>query len=693
MPPVARQRIRNLGIVAHIDAGKTTLTERFLFYAGKSHKIGEVHDGAAVMDFRPDERERGITISAAATTLEWKDHQINLIDTPGHVDFTAEVERALRVLDGAVVIFDGVEGVEPQSETVWHQADRYGVPRLAFVNKMDRVGADFDGSVRSMRERLGAPALPVQFPDGSAETFAGIVDLVGESHLTFDSSSLGRDIGEGPIPERLRDEASARRAAMVEALAEADDLLAERWLGEQPIGADDLQAALRRATVARKVVPVLCGAALRNAGVQPVLDAVCAWLPSPSDLPAVAAQAPDGSVALRPADPAAPLAALVFKVAASPSADLFFVRVYSGTLSSGDRPWNPRTRERERVRRMLRIHADRGENVERAEAGDIVAVANLHKTGTGDTLCDEAQPVLLEPIRFPDTVVSVAVEPKSATDRDRLGEVLARVQREDPTIHVATDAETGQTLLSGMGELHLDVTVGRMQRDFNVAVHYGKPRVSYRETVKAAGEGRAEYRRQVAGENLFARVSVRVEPRGDPARMGAPAEVVEALAPGTLPQGFAAALKESLRNAAEGGGLYGYPVTGVKITLFEAVYDEVGQPEIALNSAASLAFREALRHAGATVLEPYGRLELRLPEEYLGPVVKTLNQRRANIEETGFGRNAMLVKGVVPIGEMFGYLTVLRSNTQGRGSFALEPLDYRPLPDQLVALHHERQYH
>ena len=424
-----------------------------------------------------------------------------------------------------------------------------------------------------------------------------------------------------------------------------------------------------------------------------MLDAACAWLPSPQELPPVEAHAPDGSSVLRPPDPAAPLAALVFKVVTSPAADLFFVRVYSGTLTSGDRPWNPRTRERERVRRMLRVHADRGENVEKVEAGDIVAVANLHKAGTGDTLCDESQPVLLEPIRFPDTVVSVAVEPKTATDRDRLGEVLARVQREDPTIQVATDAETGQTLLSGMGELHLDVTVGRMQRDFNVAVHYGKPRVSFRETVRAAVEGRAEYRRQVAGENLFARVGVRVEPLPDPARMGTPAEVVDALPQGTLPQGFSAAVRESLRNAAEGGGLYGYPVTGIRVTLFEAAYDDVGQPEIALNSAASLAFREALRHAGATVLEPYGRLELRLPEEYLGPVVKTLNQRRANIEETGFGRNAMVVKGVVPIGEMFGYLTVLRSNTQGRGSFSLEPLDYRPLPDQLVALHHERQYH
>jgi small GTP-binding protein len=365
--------------------GRPRSPSAFLFYAGKSHKIGEVHDGAAVMDFRPDERERGITISAAATTLEWKDHQINLIDTPGHVDFTAEVERALRVLDGAVVIFDGVEGVEPQSETVWHQADRYAVPRIAFVNKMDRVGADFDGSVRSMRERLGAPALPVQFPDGAAEDFAGIVDLVGERHLTFDSTSLGKEVGEGAIPERLRQEAAARRAAMIEALAEADDVLADQWLREEPIGPVDLQAALRRATLARRAVPVLCGAALRNAGVQPVLDAVCSWLPSPADLPAVEAHAPDGSLVLRAGDPAAPLAALVFKVVASAAADLFFVRVYSGTLSSGDRPWNPRTGERERVRRMLRVHAERGESVDRVEAGDIVAVANLHKTGTGDT--------------------------------------------------------------------------------------------------------------------------------------------------------------------------------------------------------------------------------------------------------------------------------------------------------------------
>ena len=691
MLPSSRERIRNIGIVAHIDAGKTTLTERILFYAGKSHRLGEVHDGRAVMDYRSDERERGITIWAAATTLEWRDHQINLIDTPGHVDFTAEVERALRVLDGAVVVFDGVEGVEPQSETVWHQADRYAVPRVCFVNKMDRVGADFDGSVASIRERLGALAIAVQFPDGAAESFAGVVDLVDGAHLSFDPDTLGRDVVRGPVPERLRDEAERRRAEMIERLAELHEPLADRWLSEQPIATAHLHEALRAVTLARRAVPVLCGAALRNVGVQPVLDAVCAWLPSPSEVPAVRALAAGGAgepVSIAP-DPAAPFAALVFKITASPAADLFFLRVYAGAVEAGERVLNPRTGGRERLRRMLRVHADRGEAVERVEAGDIVAVTNLHRSITGDTLCSEQRPVLLEAIRFPDTVVSIAVEPKTSSDRDRLAEVLDRIQREDPTIRCSLDAETGQTLLAGMGELHLDVTLGRMQRDFGVAVHSGKPRVSYRETVRASGTGEAEYRRQIGGDTLFARVEVRIDPLE---RCGAPAEVASALGAGRLPAPFVSSVLDSLQNAAGGGGTFGYPVTGVRITLQDASYADVGQPEIALNSAASMAFREALRAAGSAVLEPYGRFEVRVPEDGLGTVVRTLNQRRAVVEETTFGRATAVVKGVVPIGEMFGYLTVLRSSTQGRGTFSLEPFEYRPLPDSLVALHHERQY-
>ncbi len=690
MPKSAAEKVRNIGIIAHIDAGKTTTTERFLFYAGKSHKMGEVHDGQAVMDFRRDERDRGITISAAATSLHWKEHQINLIDTPGHVDFTAEVERALRVLDGAVVIFDGVEGVEPQSETVWHQADHYGVPRIAVVNKMDRIGADFDAAVRSIRERLGAPALPIQFPDGSAETFSGIVDLVAQVHLRFDSSSQGREVQIREVPEHLREETERRRAELVEALAEIHDPLADRWLADAGISPQEIRDALRAGCLARRAVPVLSAAALRNVGIQPVLDAICEYLPSPLDGPPIAGTDPrDGTHVVRPPAPDAPFSALVFKVVASESADLCYLRVYSGAMRSGERALNPRTGERERLRRILRMHADRGEALDQIVAGDIVAVAGLHRSATGDTLCDERAPVLLEPIRFPNTVVAVAVEPRTTADRDRLAEILQRVQREDPTLRCSVDPDTGQTLLSGMGELHLEVVLRRMERDFGVEVLYGKPRVSYRETVRGRATGAAEYRRQVAGDDLFARVELGVEPLLDP---GAPVEVLDRLRQGVLRREHIPAIVESVHNAAGGGGLYGYPVTGVRVSLLSAAHDDVGQPEIALNSATSLAFREALRRAGAVVLEPCGRLEIRVPEEYLGGVVKTLNQRRAVVEDTRFQRDRVLLRGRVPIGEMFGYLTVLRSHTQGRGSFSLEPLDYRPVPENLVALHHERLY-
>ena len=688
MSSLPKDRIRNIGIVAHIDAGKTTTSERFLYYTGQSHKLGEVHDGLAVMDFREDERDRGITISAAATTLSWRDHRINLIDTPGHVDFTAEVERALRVLDGAVVIFDGVEGVEPQSETVWHQADRYHVPRIAFINKMDRIGADFDAAVSGIEKRLGARAIPVQMPDGSAETFAGIVDLVDGTHLTFADDTLGRDVATGPIPARLAALSAARRSLLIERLAELHEPLADLFLAEKPIAAGDVRAALRAVTVAGTAVPVLCGAALRNIGIQPVLDAVCWYLPSPTDVGSARGTDPkDGSEVVREPKDQAPFAALVFKVQASPAADLFYLRVYSGRLESGERAWNPRTRERERLRRMLRMHADRGEAVDAVEAGDIIAVAGLHRSMSGDTLCDEGKPVVLEPIRFPSTVVSIAIEPKTATDRDRLAELIPRLQREDPTLRASVDPETGQSLLSGMGELHLDVVLKRIEREFGIRLGFGKPRVSYRETVRGDGQGSATYQRQVGGEPLFARVRLRVAPLAD---HGARIEVRDALSPGTIPSAFLPALRESVVNAADGGGLYGYPVTGVAATIEDAAFTESGQPEIAINSAASHAFREALRAAGPIVLEPYGLLEIRVPADYVGVVMKTLQQRRAVVTDTGFARETAVIRGVAPIGEMFGFLTALRSQTQGRGSYVLEPLDYRPLPDNLTALHHDK---
>jgi len=686
--PLPKDRIRNIGIVAHIDAGKTTTSERFLFYTGQSHKLGEVHDGLAVMDFREDERDRGITISAAATTLAWRDHRINLIDTPGHVDFTAEVERALRVLDGAVVVFDGVEGVEPQSETVWHQADRYRVPRIAFINKMDRIGADFDAAVSGIEKRLGARPIPIQMPDGSAETFAGIVDLVDATYLTFDEETLGRDVTAGPIPATLAAESAARRSILIERLAELHEPLADLFLSEKPIAAGDVRAALRAVTVAGTAVPVLCGAALRNIGIQPLLDAVCWYLPSPTDVgPAHGTDPRDGSEVVRAPKDAAPFSALVFKIQASPAADLFYLRVYSGRLPAGERAWNPRTGERERLRRMLRMHADRGEAVDAVEAGDIIAVAGLHRSISGDTLCDEAKPILLEPIRFPSTVVSIAIEPKTSADRDRLAELIPRLQREDPTLRSSVDPETGQSLLSGMGELHLDVTLKRIEREFGIRLGFGKPRVSYRETVRGQAEGSATYQRKVGGEPLFARVRLRIEPLAD---QGARTEVRDGLPPGTIPSAFLPALRESVANAADGGGLYGYPVTGVRATIEDAAFSESGQPGIAINSAASHAFREALRVAGPVVLEPYGRLEIRVPEDYVGVVMKTLKQRRAVVMDTGIARETAVIRGVAPIGEMFGFLTALRSQTQGRGSYMLEPLDYRPLPDNLAALHHDK---
>ncbi len=688
MSAFPKDRIRNIGIVAHIDAGKTTTSERFLFYTGRSHKMGEVHDGLAVMDFRDDERDRGITISAAATTLSWKEHRFNLIDTPGHVDFTAEVERALRVLDGAVVVFDGVEGVEPQSETVWRQADRYGVPRLAFINKMDRIGADFDAAVSGIEKRLGAIALPIQMPDGSAETFAGIVDLVEAAHVTFDEGTLGRDVASAPIPTRLAEESAARRLRLIERLADLHEPLADLFLAEKPISASDLRAALRAVTVAGKAVPVLCGAALRNVGIQPLLDAVCLYLPSPWDVgPAEGVDPRDGKVVAREPVATAPFSALIFKVQASSVADQFYLRIYSGRLEAGERAWNPRTGERERLRRMLRVFADRGEAVDAAEAGDIVAVTGLHRSVSGDTLCDEANPILLEPIRFPSSVVSIAIEPKTSADRDRLSELIPRLQREDPTLRASVDTETGQSLLSGMGELHLDVTLKRIEREFGIRLGFGKPRVSYRETIRATGEGIATYQRQVGGEPLFARVRLRLEPLAD---QGARTEVRDAMAPGTIPSAYLPALRDSVANAAEGGGLYGYPVTGVAATIEDAAFSESGQPEIAINSAAGHAFRDALRAAGPIVLEPYGRLEIHVPEDFVGVVMKTLQQRRAIVLDTGFAREAAVIRGVAPIGEMFGFLTALRSQTQGRGSYMLEPLDFRPLPDSLTALHHDK---
>jgi elongation factor G len=679
--------MRNIGIIAHIDAGKTTTTERFLYYAGKSHKIGEVHDGQATMDFREDERERGITISSAATAFDWHDYSLNLIDTPGHVDFTAEVERALRVLDGAVVIFDGVAGVEPQSETVWRQADRYHVPRIAFVNKMDRVGADFDAAVDSMRSRLRAKPVCIQMPVGAGEDFEAVIDLVDPALLVFDSKSLGMHAERLPVPGKHQAELDRRREGMIETLADYDDEIAEAFLAEEAIAAESIHEALRRVTLTRGVVPVLVGSSLKNIGVQPVLDAVCKYLPSPREVPPVEGTDPDsGDPRVREPREKQSFAALVFKVQARSAADLFYLRVYAGELEDGARVYNPRTRKKERLRRPMRMHADRGVPIDRLGPGDIVAVAGLKFSASGDTLCMEDDPILLESIRFPETVVSIAIEPRKSADRDKFQDVLERLQREDPTLQLSISEETGQTLLAGMGELHLEVVLNHVAATFGLQINSGKPRVSFRETVRAAGNASESYDRRIGDELLHATVVLSIEP--------STAAEGGVLVESELPHGRISApqeemLLDSIRNAAAGGGGYGYPVGGIRVVLKDATVVDSAQAEIALNSACGMAFREALKDAGSVVLEPYGSLEVRVPEEYLGAVVKALHQRRAAVENTDFDRDTVIIRAVAPIGGMFGFLTDLRSQTQGRGTFSLEPLDFRPLPESHLSEHHE----
>jgi elongation factor G len=688
MPRRPIDTIRNLGIIAHIDAGKTTTTERFLFYAGETHKLGEVHDGQAVMDFREDERERGITISSAATTFYWRDCEINLIDTPGHVDFVAEVERSLRVLDGAVVIFDAAEGVEPQSESVWRQADRYGVPRLCFLNKMDKVGADFEASVASIRQRLGATPLPIQIPYGAAQTFAGVIDLVEERLLVFDPAAKGTKVESRPIPAEARPAATAARSALVEMLSDFSDPLAERFLAGDPISPEELRPVLRRATLERHCVPVLCGSALRNTGIQPLLDGVCWYLPSPADLPPAEGIEPKSRVSKRryPRD-TDPFSALVFKITTEVSADLHYARVYSGRAATGDAVLDPRTGRKERLHRILRMHADRGVPQETAEAGEIVAFTGPKEAATGDTLCDPAHPIEYEPIRFPDTVVTVAVEPRNAEERDRLVDVLRRMEREDPTFHQQIDPETGQTILAGMGELHLEVLRHRMEREFKLHVHFGRPRVSYRETLEAPAESLARFERTYSGHVLAAEVSLALSP--EPATHGV--RVTHTLTEGAIPAGCVPGVLATIRGSAEGGGAYGFPLTGVHAVVRSARLIEGNDPAAALNAAAARALLQALATAKIAVLEPIMSFEVRVPEEYLGGVLKHLHAKRAEIRESQIQRAQATVLGTVPLAEMFGFSTTLRSLTQGRASFTMEPLDHRPIPEAQAALFDRRR--
>ncbi len=681
------EKLRNIGIIAHIDAGKTTVTERFLYYSGESYKIGEVHDGQAIMDFREDERERGITISSAATTFYWKDCQINLIDTPGHVDFTAEVERSLRVLDGAVVIFDAVEGVEPQSETVWHQADKYGVPRICCVNKMDRAGADFSSALDDINEKLGGNAVALQIPAGQADTFFGVIDLIEMKLYTYDRESLGKKHTVEGIPGDLQKKAEEYRKLMLEAAADVSDELAEKYLEEEEISRDEIIEALRKGTLSRSHTPVLCTAALRNIGVQKLLDAVCDFLPSPIDVPAIRGEDPvEKKETRRHPTTKEPFSALLFKVAATSVAELAYLRIYSGKVKVGDWVYNPRTKERERIRRILQMHAEKGIQVEEMEAGDIVAVTGLKWSVTGDTLTDERNKIIYEPIHFPDTVVSVSIEPKTIADKDKLGEILKKLEKEDPTFRQKIDQETGQLIISGMGELHIDILKNRMLRDFNLDAYFGKPRVSYKETAAAAAEGSGEFSKMIGNQNVYGKLSLGVEP----SKGGKRVEVVNRIRETEIPSLYIPDILDSVRNSAEGGGIYGYPVINIRVILLEGRFDDPSTATIALNTAANLAFRDALKRATTKVLEPYMKLEVRTPEEYLGPICKNLNSKRALIEDTKILKKIAIVKGVVPLSEMFGYSTIIRSISQGRASFNLEPLDYRPVPDNLVELFHQK---
>lgn len=665
------EHYRNIGIIAHIDAGKTTTTERILFYTGKTYRIGSVDDGTTVTDWMEQERERGITIVSAAVSAEWKGYQINIIDTPGHIDFTAEVQRSLRVLDGGVVVFDAVQGVEPQSETVWRQADRYEVPRICFVNKMDRVGASYDKTIESIRQRLGANPVAMQYPIGHETQFAGVVDLLTMKAVVWEDD-LGKDPREVEIPADILSEVKAARELMVESIAEFEDDLTLKFLDGHNLSVEEMTAALRKAVLANRVTPVFCGSSLRNKGVQPLLDAVVAYLPSPADIPPVKGISPRNDEEVeRPAEDDAPMSALVFKIVADPYVGrLAYLRVYSGKVTQGSMVYNSTKDRRERVGRLLRMYADRREDVDEVQAGDIGAILGLKESFTGDTLCDASNPVLLETITFPEPVIHVAIEPKTVADQDKMGEALRKLSEEDPTFKVHTDLETGQTIIAGMGELHLDILVDRMLREFRVQARVGKPQVAYRESVTRPVE-KAEYRyvKQTGGHGQYGHVVLEITP-GEP---GSGITFENAIIGGVIPREYINGVEKGVREAAEGGVLAGYPVTDVHVRLYDGSYHEVDSSEMAFKVAASMAFKEGIQQGGPILQEPVMKVEVAMPEEFLGDVIGQLNARRGEILgiEPRAG-NAQAVRAMVPLGEMFGYSTDLRSATQGRGVFTME---------------------
>ncbi|NOX59643.1 MAG: elongation factor G [Planctomycetes bacterium] len=674
---------RNIGIAAHIDAGKTTSTERILFYTGASHRVGEVDDGTTVTDFDKQEQQRGITIYSAAVSCPWKGYTINLIDTPGHVDFTAEVERSLRVLDGMVAVFDAKEGVEAQSETVWRQGDKYAVPRICFINKMDKAGADFEASVRSIEERFGVNVIPVQIPIGREIEFEGMVDLIAMKALYFEGADGGSKIQVREIPADLLSDAQVARAELVEKICETDDQLAERFLADEEIPNDELVAGLRAATIANELCPVLCGSALSFRGIRPLLDAVCDYLPSPLDMPSFSAKSPDGKREMEIAnDPSQPLAALVFKIISEKPVDLYFLRIYSGTMKPNSRIFNPQTGEKENITRLFRMYAKRRDILESAGAGEIVGVVGPKIALTGHTLCDPNRPVVLEPIEFPDTVVAQSIEPASSRDREKLFDALGALAKQDPTFRFRTDEETGQTIISGMGELHLEVLAKRIVDDLNVDVRIGKPRVSYREAVSRPAEVEERLIKELGGKSQFAAVRLRLEPaEGDDDSQDV---FQSSVPPGTIDDVFLAAIKTGVTDAALGGPLLGYPMINWKATLLHAEQHETDSTEVAFEIAAGMAFTRAAEEGHTTLMEPIMAVEIRTPDQYFGAINADLHARRSIITDTDISGKDRVIQVEVPLAEMFGYTTQLRSLSQGRATASMEPLRYAAVPSQVA---------
>jgi len=685
------ERYRNIGIVAHVDAGKTTTTERVLFYTGISHKIGEVHEGAAVMDWMEQEQERGITITSAATTCFWSgmnqqfdEHRINIIDTPGHVDFTIEVERSLRVLDGAVVVFCATSGVEPQSETVWRQANKYEVPRICFVNKMDRAGASFERVLEQIENRLGATPVAVQHPIGAEENFQGVIDLIGERAIYWNEADQGATFTAGPIPDALVDACAVGRELLLEVAAEANDELMERYLEEGSLSEADLKAGLRERVLRNEIVLALCGSAFKNKGVQAVLDAVVEYLPAPPEVKAIEGVLEDGeTLATRTADDEAPFAALAFKIATDPFVGtLTFFRVYSGVLKSGDALWNPVKGKRERIGRMVQMHANKRDEVDEVRAGDIAAAVGLKEASTGDTLCDQNARITLERMEFPEPVIAVAIEPRSVPDQEKMGVALGKLAQEDPSFLVKKDQESGQTIISGMGELHLDIIVDRLRREFKVEAKVGKPQVAYRETIRNTVEVEGKFVRQSGGKGQYGHVWLRLEPLGSDAEQTF--AFVDEITGGVVPREYIPAVAKGAQEATANGVLAGYPLIGIKATLFDGSFHEVDSSEMAFKIAGSMALREGAREAQPTLLEPIMKVEVVTPEDYMGDVVGDLNRRRGLVQGMEDGYGSKIVQAEVPMAEMFGYSTDLRSATQGRAQYTMEFARYAEVPDSLL---------